>query len=96
MVMSLHVLLGISHVNGPLHLFLFQLVQLLRIEKLMIVAAVALKTPPFQLFLGIRWVTSRVGVLVERLSVIFINVICNVNFSFSLADVYEVQRIAAL
>jgi hypothetical protein len=59
----------------------------------MIIAAIALKTPSLQLFLGIGRVTPRVRVLVECLSIIFINVICNVNFSFSLPDVYKIQRV---
>jgi hypothetical protein len=56
----------------------------------MVIATGALKTPAFQLFLRVRWVAAWVRVLVEGLSVIFINVICNVNFSFSLADVNKV------
>jgi hypothetical protein len=56
----------------------------------MVIATVALKTPAFQLFLWVRRVAPWVRVLVEGLSVIFINVICNVNFSFSLADVNKV------
>ena len=56
----------------------------------MVVATVALKTPTFQFFLGIGRVSAGVWVLVEGFSVIFINVICNVNFSFSLADVNKV------
>jgi hypothetical protein len=88
--MSLHVFLWIGHVDSPLQLFLLKLIQLLGIEKLMIIAAIALKTPSLQLFLRIGWVTPRVRVLVECLSIIFINVICNVNFSFSLPDVNKV------
>ncbi len=56
----------------------------------MVIASVALKTPALQLFLRVRRVAARVRVLVQSLSVIFINVICNVNFSFSLANVNKV------
>jgi hypothetical protein len=88
--MRLHVFLGIRHVDSPLQLFLLQLIQLLGVEKLMVVATVALKTPTLQFFLGIGRVSAGVRILVEGFSVIFINVICNVNFSFSLADVNKV------
>ena len=90
MIMRLHVFIGICHVDRPLQLFLLQLIQLLGVEKLMVVATVALKTPALQLFLGIGRVSAGVWVLIKGFSVIFINVICNVNFSFSLADVNKV------
>jgi len=56
----------------------------------MVIATVALKTPALQLFLGIGRVSAGVRVLIEGFSVIFINVICNVNFSFSLPNVDKV------
>lgn len=90
MVMCLHVFFRVGHVNAPLHFFFLKVIQFLDVKKLMIIPTVALQSPPFQLFLRISWIATRVRILVECFSVILIDVIGYVDLPFSLTDVDEI------